>query len=164
MHIGNKAIVCALSASYISTIAGYPVRLHPSLESILTAIASVGLAQIEVADHEDASFCSEVSRVSVSGGRSQRILPRLVDPPCHNFIRPWVLPYLTIHLLAEHFEGAASFTIYSDTKEYCRNHDYFSRNGISDAALAGGISGALSGSLISFGSARAYVVPLDCLC
>lgn len=79
----------------------------------------------------------------------------------HSSVSP---PILVAHLLAECFQGAASFTIYSDTKEYCRNHHYFSRNRISDAALAGGISGALSGSLISFGSARASAVFLDCLC
>lgn len=51
--------------------------------------------------------------------------------------------------------GAASFTIYSSTKEYCRKNNYFTGDRASDAALAGGLSGALSGSLISFTSARA---------
>lgn len=51
--------------------------------------------------------------------------------------------------------GAASFTIYSGTKEYCRKNNYFTGDRASDAALAGGLSGALSGSLISFTSARA---------
>lgn len=50
--------------------------------------------------------------------------------------------------------GAASFTIYSRTKEYCAEHKLLCRPHMFDAALTGGISGAMSGSLISFGSAR----------
>ncbi len=54
------------------------------------------------------------------------------------------------------FAGAASFTIYTRTKEYCRDHNYLARNSIIDASLVGGISGAMSGALISFGSAREW--------
>lgn len=50
--------------------------------------------------------------------------------------------------------GAASFTIYSRTKEHFAIHDILCRNSILDAALTGGISGAMSGALISFASAR----------
>ncbi|KAF9218142.1 mitochondrial carrier, partial [Gyrodon lividus] len=64
------------------------------------------------------------------------------------FYRGIWIPLVTISCVR-----AASFTIYSDTKEYCRNNNYFTRNKMSDAAISGGISGALSGSLISFGSA-----------
>ena len=32
--IGNKAVVCALSASYISTFAGYPVRLYRTFSGL----------------------------------------------------------------------------------------------------------------------------------
>ena len=35
--------------------------------------------------------------------------------------------------------GAASFTIYTRTKEFCRDHHWFSRNGIFDVAAAGGL-------------------------
>jgi hypothetical protein len=62
--------------------------------------------------------------------------------------------------------GAASFTIYSGTKDYCRDHNYLSRDSIIDASLVGGISGAMSGALISFGSARQYPYlpsPVHCL-
>lgn len=52
------------------------------------------------------------------------------------------------------FLGAASFTIYSRTKEHFAIHDILCRNSIFDAALTGGISGAMSGALISFASAR----------
>jgi hypothetical protein len=51
-------------------------------------------------------------------------------------------------------QGAASFTIYNRTKEQFRNHNYLNRYNILDVALVGGISGAMSGALISFGSAR----------
>lgn len=54
--------------------------------------------------------------------------------------------------------GAASFTIYSGTKEYFAKHNILCRNSMVDAALTGGISGAMSGALISFASARMYSV------
>ncbi len=50
--------------------------------------------------------------------------------------------------------GAASFTIYTRTKEYFRDHHTLQRDSIIDASLVGGVSGAMSGALISFGSAR----------
>ena len=52
--------------------------------------------------------------------------------------------------------GAASFTIYSGTKENFRNNNILCRDNIVDTSLTGGISGAMSGALISFGSARMY--------
>ena len=52
--------------------------------------------------------------------------------------------------------GAASFTIYSETKENFRNNNILCRDSIIDTSLTGGISGAMSGALISFGSARMY--------
>jgi hypothetical protein len=64
------------------------------------------------------------------------------------FYRGLWIPLVTIS-----FVRAASFTIYSSTKEYCRKNNYFTGDRASDAALAGGLSGALSGSLISFTSA-----------
>jgi len=51
------------------------------------------------------------------------------------------------------FVRAASFTIYNRTKEYCRDHNYLCRDNILDVALTGGLGGAMSGALISFGSA-----------
>ena len=50
--------------------------------------------------------------------------------------------------------GAASFTIYSRTKESFARNDILYNNTIVDVALTGGISGAMSGALISFTSAR----------
>ncbi|KAG8217858.1 mitochondrial carrier [Butyriboletus roseoflavus] len=116
----NKSVVCALSASYISTVAGYPLdSLKSRLQTTKTRVSVPKLAALVYQEE------------GVKG-----------------FYRGIWIPLVTIS-----FVRAASFTIYSDTKEYCRDHHYFSRNKISDAALAGGISGALSGSLISFGSA-----------
>lgn len=56
--------------------------------------------------------------------------------------------------------GAASFTIYNRTKEHFRNHNYLCRNSVFDVALTGGISGAMSGALISFSSARKFLAVL----
>ena len=35
--------------------------------------------------------------------------------------------------------GAASFTIYTRTKEYCRDHNLFTSDGIFDVAASGGL-------------------------
>lgn len=72
-----------------------------------------------------------------------------------HLIRPCVaaLSQLT-HRPTRRKLGAASFTIYTSTKEYFRDINRLQRDSIVDAALVGGISGAMSGALISFGSAR----------
>jgi hypothetical protein len=51
------------------------------------------------------------------------------------------------------FVRAASFTIYTSTKEYFQKRHWLERDSIVDASVAGGISGAMSGALISVGSA-----------
>lgn len=75
-----------------------------------------------------------------------------------NFNPPHVIlkqrEYSNAHIL-----GAASFTIYSRTKEYFINHNILCKNSIVDVGLTGGISGAMSGALISFGSARESITP-----
>jgi hypothetical protein len=70
-----------------------------------------------------------------------------------SFVREF--PHCLFCTMSNTYPGAASFTIYSGTKEYCRKNNYFTGDRASDAAIAGGLSGALSGSLISFTSARA---------
>ncbi|KAI0723996.1 mitochondrial carrier [Cerioporus squamosus] len=116
----NKAVVCALSASYISTFAGYP------LDSIKSRL--------------------QTTRQRVS-------IPRLAltvyqEEGIVGFYRGLWIPLMTIS-----FVRAASFTIYSRTKEYFRARHWLARDRIFDVSAVGGISGALSGSLISFGSA-----------
>lgn len=64
------------------------------------------------------------------------------------FYRGLWIPLMTIS-----FVRAASFTIYSRTKEYFAIHDILYKNTLVDVALTGGIAGAMSGALISFGSA-----------
>ncbi|CAK5264612.1 unnamed protein product [Mycena citricolor] len=116
----NKAVVCALSASYISTFAGYPLD---SLKSRL-----------------------QTQRVPISVPKLAALVYR--EEGITGFYRGLWIPLLTIS-----FVRAASFTIYTETKEYFRVNHYLDRDRILDAALAGGIGGAMSGSLISFGSA-----------
>ncbi|KAG1877971.1 hypothetical protein DFJ58DRAFT_712609 [Suillus subalutaceus] len=116
----NKPVVCALSASYISTFVGYPLdSLKSRLQTTKTRMPVLKLAGIVYREE------------GVTG-----------------FYRGLWIPLVTIS-----FVRAASFTIYSSTKEYCRKNNYFTGDRASDAALAGGLSGALSGSLISFTSA-----------
>ncbi|KAG0699656.1 hypothetical protein DFH29DRAFT_983430 [Suillus ampliporus] len=116
----NKPVVCALSASYISTFVGYPLdSLKSRLQTTKTRMPVLKLAGIVYGEE------------GVAG-----------------FYRGLWIPLVTIS-----FVRAASFTIYSSTKEYCRKNNYFTGDRASDAALAGGLSGALSGSLISCTSA-----------
>ncbi|KAJ7449920.1 mitochondrial carrier domain-containing protein [Mycena latifolia] len=116
----NKAVVCALSASYISTFAGYPLdSLKSRLQTMKTPIT--------------------VPRLAARVYREEGVV---------GFYRGLWIPLVTIS-----FVRAASFTIYTETKDYFRVHNYLNRNSVLDAALVGGIGGAMSGSLISFGSA-----------
>ncbi len=51
-------------------------------------------------------------------------------------------------------QGPQASTIYSRTKENFRENNILCRDSIIDVSLTGGVSGAMSGALISFGSAR----------
>ncbi|KAJ7046906.1 mitochondrial carrier domain-containing protein [Mycena alexandri] len=116
----NKAVACALSASYISTFAGYPLdSLKSRLQTMKTPITVHKLAALVY--------------------REEGVM---------GFYRGLWIPLVTIS-----FVRAASFTIYTETKDYFRVHNYLNRNSVLDAALVGGVGGAMSGSLISFGSA-----------
>jgi len=116
----NKAVVCALSASYISTFAGYPLdSLKSRLQTTKTQITIPKLAALVY--------------------REEGVM---------GFYRGLWIPLMTIS-----FVRAASFTIYSRTKEHFINHNILCHNTIVDVSLTGGISGAMSGALISFGSA-----------
>ncbi|PPQ71411.1 hypothetical protein CVT24_012229, partial [Panaeolus cyanescens] len=116
----NKAVVCALSASYVSTFAGYPLdSIKSRLQTTKTPITIPKLAALVY--------------------REEGIV---------GFYRGLWIPLTTIS-----FVRAASFTIYSRTKENFRNNDILCRDSIVDVSLTGGISGAMSGALISFGSA-----------
>ncbi|KAG7092547.1 hypothetical protein E1B28_008896 [Marasmius oreades] len=116
----NKAVVCALSASYISTFAGYPLdSLKSRLQTTKTPISVPRLAAIVYREEGVAGF----------------------------FRGLWI-PLMTIS-----FVRAASFTIYTRTKEHFRDHHWLARDSIVDVSVIGGVSGAMSGALISFGSA-----------
>jgi hypothetical protein len=52
--------------------------------------------------------------------------------------------------------GAASFTIYTRTKEFFRDHHLIDNSKLLGCAAVGGIGGAMAGSLISLGSAREF--------
>lgn len=115
----NKSVICAISASYVSTFAGYP------LDSIKSRLQTT---------------------------RNKVTIPRLAlqvyrDEGVIGFYRGLWIPLMTIS-----FVRAASFTIYTRTKEFCADHAWFSHENILDVAAAGGLGGALSGSLISVGS------------
>lgn len=80
-----------------------------------------------------------------------------MDPPHDHLFRPYVL-YISRHghgqLIGHAMVGAASFTIYTRTKEFCRDHQLVDHTQLLGSAVVGGLGGAMAGSLISFGSAR----------
>ncbi|KAJ3763837.1 hypothetical protein EV360DRAFT_65896 [Lentinula raphanica] len=118
---GNKAVVTALSASCISTFAGYPLdSLKSRLQTTKTPISVPRLALIVYREE------------GISG-----------------FYRGLAIPLLTIS-----FVRAASFTIYNSTKDHFKKREWLARDSIIDVSVIGGISGAMSGALISVGSTR----------
>ncbi|EIN07236.1 mitochondrial carrier [Punctularia strigosozonata HHB-11173 SS5] len=115
----HKAVVCSLTASYISTFVGYPLdSVKSRLQTIKTPISIPGVFSLVYREE---------------GWRG--------------FYRGIWIPLSTIS-----FVRAASFTIYSGTKEYMRNHQILTQNNIVDVAAMGGISGATSGSLLTVGT------------
>jgi solute carrier family 25 (mitochondrial carnitine/acylcarnitine transporter), member 20/29 len=78
-----------------------------------------------------------------------------------SFVRTSTVTFRFSRLLPNTAPGAASFTIYNRTKEHFRNHNYLCRNSLLDVALTGGISGAMSGALISFSSTREFPAALQ---
>jgi len=116
----NKAVVCAVSASYISTFAGYP------LDSIKSRLQTTKTP-------------TSIPKLAAMVYREEGVI---------GFYRGLWIPLITIS-----FVRAASFTIYTRTKEYFHDHHWLARNSMWHVASTGGIGGALSGSLISFGSA-----------
>ncbi|KAJ3814970.1 hypothetical protein F5876DRAFT_31763 [Lentinula aff. lateritia] len=115
----NKAVVTALSASCISTFAGYPLdSLKSRLQTTKTPIS--------------------VPRLALTVYRDEGI---------SGFYRGLAIPLLTIS-----FVRAASFTIYNSTKDYFKKREWLVRDSIVDVSIIGGISGAMSGALISVGS------------
>lgn len=116
----NKAVVCALSASYISTFAGYPLdSLKSRLQTQKNPIS--------------------VPRIALLVYREEGIV---------GFYRGLWIPLMTIS-----FVRAASFTIYTRTKEFFRDHHLIDHSKLLGCSAVGGIAGAMAGSLISFGSA-----------
>jgi len=92
---GNKAVVCALSASYISTFAGYPVCVHfpygPCPNKNVTSNFSHYVArfyQVQVANDERLDNNSTARGVSVQRGGYHGFLSRPLDTLDDYFIRP----------------------------------------------------------------------------
>ena len=92
-----------------------------------------------------------------------------MDPPHNHLVRSYV-HYITRQghgqMIGHAIVGAASFTIYTRTKEFCRDHQLVDHSKLLGSAAVGGLGGAMAGSLISFGSAREsasslllYVIP-----
>lgn len=52
------------------------------------------------------------------------------------------------------FKGAASFTIYTGTKDALHERGLFADARISHAAISGALGGVTSGSLLTFGTTR----------
>ncbi len=90
-----------------------------------------------------------------------------MDPPHDHLFRPYV-PYISLQghrqiVIGHAMVGAASFTIYTRTKEFCRDHQLVDHTKLLGCAAVGGLGGAMAGSLISFGSARESASNFDIL-
>ncbi|KAI0929138.1 hypothetical protein AcW1_006159 [Taiwanofungus camphoratus] len=135
----NKAVVCAVSASYVSTFAGYPLdSIKSRLQTLKTPISVPKLA-------------AQVYREEGVIGFYRGLWIPLITI---SFVRMCCFHWAVYGMSSSvSLQGAASFTIYTRTKEYFRDHHLLVRNSMLDVAATGGIGGALSGSLISFGSA-----------
>jgi len=71
------------------------------------------------------------------------------------FFRGIWIPLMSVSLIR-----ATTFTIYDRTTEHFRRQDYLNRNSLVDAALTGGISGAMAGAVIAFGNAPFELVKI----
>jgi hypothetical protein len=135
---------------------------------IMTHGVAVGFPQVTVANPED-SHLSRSNRPTRLPRRGDcRLLQRAVDPPHDHLFRPYV-PFLSVRGArtndASSMAGAASFTIYTRTKEFFRDHYLIDHSQLLGCSAVGGIGGAMAGSIISFGSAREFpcdpVVPFS---
>ena len=119
---------------------------------------AVGLPQVTVANPEDTHFGSSNRPARLPRGGDYWLLQRAVDPPHDHFFRPYVL-FISVGEGARtndgsSMAGAASFTIYTRTKEFFRDHHLIDHSKLLGCSVVGGIGGAMAGSIISFGSAR----------
>ncbi len=85
--LGNKAVVCALSASYVSTFAGYPVRRFQTSSWGMLICSSAGLYQVEAANHQNTDNDSEARGAGLPAGGLHWFLSGIVDTPDDNFLR-----------------------------------------------------------------------------
>jgi hypothetical protein len=129
---------------------------------------AVGFPQVTVANPEDSHLSPSNRPARLPRGGDCRVLQRAVDPPHDHLFRPYV-PFIGIRGArtndASSMAGAASFTIYTRTKEFFRDHYLIDHSQLLGCSAVGGIGGAMAGSIISFGSAREFpcnpVVPFS---
>ena len=120
---------------------------------------AVGLPQVTVANTEEPHFGPSDRPARLPRGGDRRLLQRAVDPPHDHIFRPYVSHTLASLALTgdpSSMAGAASFTIYTRTKEFFRDHHLVDHSKLLGCSAVGGIAGAMAGSLISFGSAREF--------
>jgi len=139
-----KAVACAIVASGISTFAGYPVSLHTYREENLWDQADL-LNQLD-------SLKSRLQTIKHPISVPSLAVLVYREEGVRGFYRGLWIPLVTItfvrmSLFAWHFfvrrpmmsQGAASFTIYSGTKETFRDARVLNRDTLLDTSLLGGI-------------------------
>ncbi len=84
----------------------------------------------------------------MSGGYGHRSLPSDLFDAAGFFRGIWI-PLFTISAVR-----AASFTMYTSTKEFLQEGYWLDNSRLAHVALGGASGGAISGSVISVGSAR----------
>ena len=140
-------MVCALSASYISTFAGYPVCNIIYVLLIMSVLNTICFAQLDSIKSrlQTTKQAISIPKLAALVYREEGVIGFYrglwIPLMTISFVRTWTCyhdtlprPYNGIPFL-----GAASFTIYSRTKEYCRYHHFFNRNTILNVSTTGGI-------------------------
>lgn len=105
------------------------------------AFPEAGFHQVETPDNATARVYPQARPRRLPRRGYRRFLSRAMDSPDDYLLRSYVLsllvscspPYASCLL------GAASFTIYSRTKEYYRDRHWLARNRIFDVSAVGGI-------------------------
>ena len=144
-----KAVACAIVASGISTFAGYPVSLHAYREEKLRNQAN-SLNQLD-------SLKSRLQTIKHPISVPSLAVLVYREEGVRGFYRGLWIPLVTItfvrmsllSLFARHFflpvrqlmmsQGAASFTIYSGTKETFRDAHVLNRDTLFDVSMLGGL-------------------------
>ena len=139
--------------TYGRSIARLPKEPSPSIENTHLGTKTCGVRSSHIVPITILHI-TETTQHRLSRGRDCWIFPWIMDPPLHHFDRPSVIYFLEGAHQTRTLTGAASFTIYSGTKELLHDNKLLADPTLLHVAGTGAVSGAASGALVCFGSCR----------